>query len=69
MIDSDTRLEFKKTASAFLYSEKHSVPAMVLTVYETGETKVFNPYITDLEKCIEYFKNEQDAMSYIGTFI
>ncbi len=70
--DSDTRLQFKNRAKAFIYAERNLMPAMVLTEYDdqTSDFKfsVFNPFLKT-ETCIEYFKSESDALKYISNFI
>jgi len=70
-IDSDTALNFKSRAQAFIYAEKNGIPSMVLTQYpvDSGlKFSVFNPYIKS-ESCIEYFNTESEALKYIGSFL
>ncbi len=73
--DSDTRLEFSSRGKAFVYADKHNIPSVVLTEYETHPAisvaynySVFNPFLTSTN-CVEYFKNENDALKYIGSFL
>lgn len=72
-IDSDTCLTFKNRAAAFIYAEKQGLTSwMLLTKYDgemKGRCSVFNPFITEVAGCVEYFDSEADALKYIGSFI
>ena len=85
-IDSDTALEFKSRAKAFIYVDKNQLKSwMLLSVLDDAEIKdisdnsnddvrihqasVFNPFIVDTDKCVEWFKTESDALKYIGSFL
>lgn len=70
-IDADTYLEFKGTTSAFVYAHKNRLQSfLILRYYEnSNRVSVFNPFLTDLSKVIEYFENEATALHYIGSFL
>lgn len=68
-IDSDTCLEFKSRAQAFIYCDKNNITGYCLlsTYEENGRVSVYNSFLAG--DPIEYFPNEYSALKYISSFL
>ena len=68
-IDSDTCLEFSELANALMYASRKGMTAfMVLSVYPSGQAKVFNPLLKTTD-CVVHFESESEALKHIGSFL